>query len=319
MSLNIKIISLAFTASVLVCCTAGGLDPVTTESEMVDYGFYLSGTKAGSASSTTYTAMLHSAGGNAGEYPYAQYCGSYRGPNTDERAWLTPCDVDSLGVWMEDKHKAGLRAPRGKYYISFVSPAVFPVTYKNDTEYGLRMYRDSTIHPNLYISSPVLMDTLRGNHLKNKEVYDFSTEAVLKQRKSKVEVLIVNRTGSDIEVQEVGLSTYDTCYFNLRLSVLDFASFSKHSRVFFNTSKLVQAEDTLNVGTITLFSYNYDASSAPVIDIHLAGGSPYSVTLKRNFAPRTEYTCTITLSDNPSVTVTAAGWTDHSGICGVIN
>lgn len=324
-----KFISLLLAASVLVCCTAGGLDPAVTGGEMVDYGFYMNGTKAGggSAGSTTYRAMLYNYG-TPGQYQYANNSGTYRDmASGDYKSWLIPCYVNTTsGAWTADNHAAGLRAMRGRYYISFVSPAVAPVQYSG-SEWGLPMYRDSSAtHPNLYISSPALMDTLRGNHLNNQAIYDVPDSVKLRQMKSKIEVVIENATSSAITVGEIGMYIHDSCYFKLSQNIIDFASFSKPYHVIYSGSSTQLASKSSRTvrQDYILFSYDYSKSSAssfaPSLEVRINDKAPMTLSIAKNFDPMKYYTCKVKVNENSlslTLTVVRDDWTNsgnnHNG------
>lgn len=335
-----KIFPLLLIVSAFVCCTTDGLDPVASEDgELADYGFYLSGTKADGdpAKVQTYRAMLHSYG-SINEYPYLENSGTYRATASSEKSWLIPCNVDpATGVWTEDSHLAGLRAMRKKYYISFVCPAVAPqsYTYNSKTEWGFKLYRDNSSYPELNISSPVLIDSLKGNHLKNQSVYDFSTDpsAVLMPRRSRI-ILKIKCDSSipSITLLKVGLTNrYEQCYYNLRLDTLENFTLSPKADtlVLYNPASPQQITSGNSVPTQNFYLFPLDYSkknnasqyvyAVPELEILLNTGW-LKVKLPRDLKPFTSYECTITIkSTYVGLDLTAGPWTTHSGLSSTID
>jgi len=308
-------------------------DSVTTpEEETVDYGFTVAGTKSGDSGATTYRAMLLSASGVQGTYPYinnAVPSGTYRGPETDERAWLTACKVNgATGVWEEDNHKYGLRANRGSYYLSFVSPAVAPSQYKwNETtkkyeEWGFPLKRVlQADEPVLSISSPKKINSLTGNHLEKEYVYDVPDDVVLMERRSKVTLKL--KCGDDLESATVGkvswTEVYEDCWYNLRLDSLDTFTLSADTIDVYTPAVplVISKGDSVEVCSgFYLFSLYYAQKDehdeyvfrTPTINLSVAQGLA-SLKVFQNLRPQYEYTYTITInSAYVTVSVSSRPW-----------
>lgn len=301
---------------------------------VIDYGFTINGTRSGSASSTTYRAMLHRTGGNPGEYPYLNNSGTYRGPAIDERAWLTACTVNSTtGEWTGDSHTGGLRANRGSYYLSFVSPAVAPQQYKwNSTtnkydEWGFLMHRELAAgEPELFISSPKLINSLKGNHLENSYVYDVPDDVILTEYRAKVTLKL--KCGDDLlsaTVKKVGWSNlYTSCYYNLRLDTLDTFTLAPATDTVFVYTPGTELTMTRGADPVTvcsdffLFPLYYAQKDshdeyvfeAPELDVYVAQGVA-KLKVFHNMEPQHTYTYTVTInSAYVSVDVTSAPWDD---------
>lgn len=316
-------------------CSEKGLAPAP-DGEAVDYEFTMSGLKSGSASSTTYRAMLHSTSGNPGEHAYLNNSGSYRGPDTDERAWLTACEVDpNTGKWIADSHQYGLRATRGSYYLSFVSPAVAPQQYKyNETtgkyeEWGFLHHRQPQAgEPELFISSPFKINSLTGNHLEGQYVYDVPDEVELFERRAKITLKF--KCGDDLvsaTINKVGWSNlYESCYYNLRLDTLDTFTLSAPDEIVYvyepaSPLTMLNGQDAVEVcSDFFLFPLYYAKKDehdeyvyeSPEIDVFVAQGIA-RFKIYDDIKPQYSYTYTIAInSAYVSVVVTADPWDEYA-------
>lgn len=333
MSRYIKFISLVFTAFVLVCCTKGVVDGVVNEDEIVDYGFYFSGTKGGGPTDMpTYRAMLL----RAADKVYTDTSGTYRDLAmypSETKAWLIPCLVNSttgLAVNGNEDHSAGLRAKRGTYFITFVSPAVAPqtYTYKGQSEKGFHLNREiPTTSRDLSFTSPIKINSLVGNHLNGQAVFDFSHSDTLRSLKSQVRLIIkcASGSGTSVTVDSAGFTNlYSECYYNIRLDSLEnFTTSSALQTVAINvTTPAVLTPGSAGVNTqyLSLFSLDYSkkASGAYVYTVPnvvvTLSDTTVTVPMPHDLKPMTRYDCTIEFNKSSSapatlsLTCTIADW-----------
>jgi len=324
-----------FAALLISSCSENNPETGVDGEQLVEYGFRMRGTKSGSPADTTYRAILLAANGNPGVYPYITrnyqpVSGSYRAHESGDTTWLSPCQVNTTtGEWIADDHLYGLRYTRGSYFLTFVSPAVAPQQYKwNETthryeEWGFLHHRQPVSgEPHLFISSPVLIDSLEGNHIKNQAVYDVPDDVVLKERRAKVQLQI--KCGDDlpsVTVKKIGWSnTYESAYYNLRLDTLDTFTLAPSTDTVFvrETPIIVNNGDAPAVidSTIYLFPLRYSQKDShdeyiydiPEIDFYIAQ-RVVKLQMLHNLTSQYTYTYTVTINSMyANVDVTSAPW-----------
>lgn len=308
------------------------IDNMDDLDEHVDLSFTMKGTRSGSTSSTTYRAMLHHVGTIQDVHPYTGTSGTYRGPNTDERVWLTACQVNSTtGVWQQDTHQYGLRASRGSYYLSFVSPGVAPQQYQYNEEtesyekWGFLHHRQPQAgEPELYICKPYYIRSLTGNHLNGEYVHDVPDSVILKERRAKITVRL--KCGEDLlsaTVKKLGWSNlYESAYYNLAIDSLDNMTLSASTDTVMvyepaTPLTLLHGGEPVEVcKDFFLFPFYYAKKDefdnyvydVPELDIYVAQGVA-KLKVFHNIEPQYSYTYTVTInSAYVSVVVTAAPW-----------
>jgi len=292
-------------------------------------------TKAGSPSSTTYRALLHYNTINTTDtipYPYLGNSGTYREYVIGDTTWLTPCSVNSTtGGWLSDGHIGGLRATRGTYKLSFVSPAKAPVNYytkPNGTKFwGYHLLRSDV--ENFYISSPVTMD-LRGNHIGGKQVFDVSDTTILRERRAKIKLIM--KCGDKLnsaEIYKVGWTDlYTEAWFNIGRDSLERFTVQPSTDTIFcfnSTTPLVLShspgpESYVVADGFYIFALDYSKedqehkkaySAIPKLHLMTVGSKVLTIEVAQAFLPQYEYTFNVSINTAfIQVDVSASPWED---------
>jgi len=319
----------------------GGEDPVTpNEDDCISFRMR---TKAGSSADTTYRALLHNNtinGTDTLRYPYLNNSGTYRSYEAGDTTWLAACSVDpTTGAWLSDGHIGGLRAGRGTYKISFVSPAKAPVRYDTTSisplkyHWGYHLRRDDP--NNFYISTPVTM-YLAGNHLGNKLVYDVSDTTILRERRAKIKLVLKcgNKLAS-AEVYKVGWTNlYTEAWFNIGRDSLERFTIQNPTDTIFclnQTTPLVLShspgpESVVVADGFYIFALDYAKedqdhkkaySAIPKLHLMTVGSKVLTIEVAQAFLPQYEYTFNVNINTAfIQVDVSASPWVDggnHSG------
>ena len=265
--------------------------------------------KAGSASDVTYRALLlHTIGNTLSSGLYTGLSGSYR--QKDPKEWMTPCEVDTDGIWIADDGAYGLRAPHGGYALCLASPAKKPdwLVYEASrlVKAGYTLQRDGA--PISF--SKAYNVEVGGNHLDREYVHQIPPERILREMRSKLTIKF--RCGDDLEkvqVKEVrAKDEYSVAHYNMALDSLEAFTVDTLGLTIYPESspqlELLNGAAPVTVATdFYLFSLDYSSIDedyhynymTPKLVLKLGGGS-VAVPFLHKMLPQTSYEYVLTIN-----------------------
>jgi len=324
------IISTALLLSALSC---GKIESGSNESGNNAQGYltFDLGTKLGGSGTTTYrTLLLRENTSDTVKFSYAA-TGTYREAQSgDAHSWLTPCLVNaSTGEWDSDNHFGGLRANRGTYRITFVSPAKAPVRYTDAggrNTWGYSLTRDDS--ENFYVSKPVKVN-LTGNHLNGAEVFNVADSTILKERRAKIKVELC--IGADLysaQISKVGWTNIiSDAYYNIERDSLDKFTVDNDTAYLFTPAQPAEISHTSGKESVVVidnyyvFALDYGKktsddklaySAIPELCV-VIGSRIVTIKVKETILPQYEYLYKVTVNTAfISVDVYAAPWSEST-------